>query len=180
MTRSTNSLVSEEDQNALMSWGHSLSESGWLVGFMAVAYVDNRPEGVSKTRMRAAVAQYVGCAPGTIRSDFEHVARAVPRVLIREWETLTRNHFRALIPFCKTAEEFNKTIAAWQEQSETQSVASLRAWLHQQNGQPDAWRARLHRARGLCEDIAEDDRAPDALRDLSSGYASATESFDSQ
>lgn len=178
MKQSTNALISEEDQNNLMQWGHNLSESGWKVGYLAMAYVDNRPEGISKGRMRAAVAQYVGCTAGTIRSDYEHVARMVPRSLIREFEELHRNHFRALIPFCKTAEDYRKAIAAWQDQAQTQSVASLREFLHQTNGSPPAWKARLRRARGLCDDIAEDDRAPDALRDLSNDYVAATEPFD--
>jgi hypothetical protein len=178
MSHTTNSLLSEEDQNHLLAWGHDISESGWKIGFLSVKYVDNRPEDVSKGRMRAAIAQCVGCTAGTIRSDFEHVARNVPRILIREYEELTRNHFRALIPFCKTAEEFREQIRAWRDGCQTESVASLRQWLHQRNGEPEVWKTRLHRARGLTEDLADDERAPGLLRDKARGFWVDTAEWD--
>jgi len=129
--------------------------------------------------MRAAVATCAKCAPETIR-DLEYVSRNTPRTIRREYHTLGRHHFKALVPFCHSVEEWRKTIEEWHSSSEPVpiSVASLRAYLHSQNGDPPAWKSRLRRARILVMEIADDDRAPDALRDLSNDYWRNTQEWD--
>ncbi len=148
----------------LRVYSENLHESReWEIGDRAVELCDEWEGRVSRTRVCGALAVFAKTTPVMVK-DMEYTSRNVPVSVRRRYGELGRYHFRALIPHIVTEDDWGSLITSWKEDAKTLSVRSLESFLRVRNGAPSRWKARLERARDVCEELRDDEEAPEAIR----------------
>lgn len=168
-------VVPPDDQDMLIQAGEDIDQNIWKIGQYAVQRCWKLRNTHSKVQVCASIAYFCKQSANTVR-DYEYVARNVPQDVIDEFPVLSFAHFRLLVPYCDTAEDYIARLDGWLKDKKTltHSVASLEAHLGRTNHRSPAWYRRFTSVRRSLEHIQDDEDADPIVRSASRQFLLAT------